>query len=89
MTPSQYAQTVVSTGTGCLVIDPHEIANVRGIDCIRFMIEDSLRSPLRVYAMIPSCVPLTRPETSRAALGLREIEELRGFNRVTWLGGRW
>jgi len=41
MTPSRFAETVVPRGTCCIVADPHEIANVRGVDGLRFMMRDS------------------------------------------------
>ncbi|MCP8322489.1 MAG: adenine deaminase, partial [archaeon] len=54
MTPSQYARVVVPRGTTCVIADPHEIANVKGIEGIKFMIKDSKRTPLKVYFTIPS-----------------------------------
>ncbi|MFQ6096008.1 MAG: amidohydrolase family protein, partial [Candidatus Bathyarchaeia archaeon] len=84
--PSQFAAAVIPRGTCCVIADPHEIANVRGIEGIRFMMEDSSRTPLRVYFMIPSCVPATHLETSGAEIGLKEIEELKGLKQVLGLG---
>jgi adenine deaminase len=86
VTPSQFAQAVIPHGTCCVVADPHEIANVCGVEGIRFMIEDASRTPLRVYFMIPSCVPATSLETSGAEIGLREIEELKSLSQVLGLG---
>jgi len=86
MIPSQFAATVIPRGTCCIVADPHEIANVRGVEGIRFMMEDSSRTPLRVYFMIPSCVPATHLETSGAELGLKEIEYLKRFKQILGLG---
>ena len=45
MIPSQFAATVIPRGTCCVVADPHEIANVRGVEGINFMMEDSCRTP--------------------------------------------
>jgi len=86
MIPSKFAAAVIPRGTCCVVADPHEIANVRGVEGIRFMIKDSARTPLRVYFMIPSCVPATNLETSGAEIGLQEIEELKKFERILGLG---
>jgi len=86
VTPSQFALAVIPRGTCCVVADPHEIANVCGVEGIRFMIEDSSRTPLRVYFMIPSCVPATNLETSGAKIGLKEIEELKRLRRILGLG---
>lgn len=86
MIPSSFAQAVVPRGTGCVVIDPHEIANVLGVEGVRFMVEDSKRTPLKVYVMAPSCVPTTHLETSGAKLGVEELKELRSIPEVIGLG---
>ncbi|HDM88567.1 MAG TPA: adenine deaminase [Candidatus Bathyarchaeota archaeon] len=84
--PSQFAVAVIPRGTCCVIADPHEIANVCGVEGIEFMIEDSNRTPLKVYFMIPSCVPATRLETSGAEIGLEEIEYLKRNERILGLG---
>jgi len=66
--PSEFAACVVPLGTTSVVADPHEIANVLGLDGIRFMMEASRNLPLSVYIMLPSCVPATDMETSGAKL---------------------
>ncbi|MCP8317008.1 MAG: adenine deaminase, partial [archaeon] len=86
MTPSQYARVVVPRGTTCVIADPHEIANVKGIEGIKFMINDSKRTPLKVYVMIPSCVPATHLETSGAIIGVDEIKKLGRLDNVIGLG---
>ena len=86
VTPSRFAAAVIPHGTCCVVADPHEIANVCGVVGIKFMIEDSLRTPLKVYFMIPSCVPATNLETSGAKIGVNEIEELKENKWILGLG---
>jgi len=86
VTPSQFAMAVIPRGTCCVVADPHEIANVCGVEGIKFMIEDSARTPLKIYFMIPSCVPATNLETSGAKIGLEEIEELKQIKQILGLG---
>jgi len=86
VTPSQFALAAIPRGTCCVVADPHEIANVCGVEGIKFMIEDSARTPLKIYFMIPSCVPATNLETSGAKIGLKEIEELKGLKQILGLG---
>ncbi|MEM2733681.1 MAG: adenine deaminase [Candidatus Bathyarchaeia archaeon] len=86
MTPSAFAKAVIPRGTCCVIADPHEIANVLGLEGIKFMIEDSTRTPLKLYFMIPSSVPSTKLETSGAEIGLKEIRVLKGFKRVLGLG---
>jgi adenine deaminase len=57
VTVSQFARAVLPCGTTAVFMDPHEIANVLGMDGIRLMIEEGRNLPLKVYATMPSCVP--------------------------------
>ena len=66
--PSEYAAAVVPSGTTTVVTDPHEIANVLGLDGIRFMFENAKRGPMSMYVMASSCVPATDMETNGATL---------------------
>ena len=86
MIPSQFARTVIPRGTCSVVADPHEIANVRGVEGVKSMIRDSLRTQLRVYFMIPSCVPATRLETSGAEIGIEDIKQLKRLGQILGLG---
>jgi len=54
VTVPQFARAVVPQGTTSVIIDPHEIANVLGLDGIRYMLESSKHNPLSVYMMLPS-----------------------------------
>ncbi|MDD4150040.1 MAG: adenine deaminase [Bacteroidales bacterium] len=74
--PSEFAKLAVSNGTVGVVTDPHEIANVMGIEGVKFMIENSKSTPLKTYYCAPSCVPATPFETSGAILSSTEIETL-------------
>jgi adenine deaminase len=76
LTPGSFAQASVPHGTIGVVSDPHEIANVIGIDGVKFMIEDGRKTPFKFYFGAPSCVPATNLDTSGAKLGVKEIEEL-------------
>ncbi len=62
--PSEFAKAVVPAGTTTVIIDPHEISNVLGLQGISFMREAIQQLPLDVYMMLPSCVPATPFETS-------------------------
>ncbi|MBI3814055.1 MAG: adenine deaminase [Nitrospinae bacterium] len=66
--PAEFARAVVPSGTTAVVIDPHEIANVFGLEGIKFMVESSRHIPLDVYVMLSSCVPATDMDTSGARL---------------------
>ena len=76
MTPAQFARIAVRHGTTSVVCDPHEIANVCGIDGIEFMIDNASTVPFNFYFATPSCVPATSFETSGAVLNFEDIEYL-------------
>jgi adenine deaminase len=76
MTPAQFAKIAVRHGTTAVVCDPHEIANVCGIEGIEFMIENASTVPFNFYFAAPSCVPATSFETSGATLDCDDIEHL-------------
>jgi len=76
VTIPQFARAVLPNGTTSVVIDPHEIANVMGLNGIRFMAESAKGVPLNVFIMAPSCVPATNMETSGAKLKSNEIKSL-------------
>ena len=84
--PARYAQAVVPRGTLATVTDLHEIANVCGLEGIRFVMNWARRLPLDVIFMAPSCVPTTHLETSGAQISLEEIRKLLAHHNVTGLG---
>ena len=71
--PSRFAELVLPFGTTTIVADPHEIANVKGLEGIRYMLEASRNLPLDVRIMLPSCVPALPVEDAGAVLGAEEI----------------
>ncbi|MBM3421530.1 MAG: adenine deaminase, partial [Bacteroidetes bacterium] len=75
-TPGSFAVEAVRHGTVAVVTDPHEIANVMGIEGVRFMIEDARRVPLRFVFGAPSCVPATPVESSGARLDSTDVGAL-------------
>jgi len=76
MLPSEFARYSVIHGTVACVCDPHEIANVCGIEGIDYMIENGRHSPMKFYFGAPSCVPSTHFETSGAELDADAVEKL-------------
>ncbi|MBU3127507.1 adenine deaminase [Clostridium tagluense] len=84
--PYQFARAVLPRGTTTVISDCHEIANVKGLEGIKYMIESSENLPLDVYIMLPSCVPATIFETSGAILEAEDLEELMQHERVLGLG---
>jgi adenine deaminase len=85
LTPGSFAQVSVPHGTIGVVSDPHEIANVVGMDGIKFMIEDGKKSPFRFYFGAPSCVPATEFESGGAKIGPEDIEELLVNDEIKFL----
>jgi adenine deaminase len=84
--PYQFARAVIPRGTTTVISDCHEIANVKGLKGIKYMIKASENLPLDVYIMLPSCVPATNFETSGAILEAEDLEELIQHERVLGLG---
>jgi adenine deaminase len=82
LTPREFARVVVPMGTTTVVADPHEIANVLGLDGINYLLEASRDLPLTVFFMLPSCVPATELETAGARLGARELALLLSHPQV-------
>lgn len=76
VSPAQFAKCVLPYGTTTIVADPHEIANVCGLEGIRYMLDASKDLPLNVRIMLPSCVPATPFENSGAILEAKELSEL-------------
>ncbi len=76
LVPSEFSRVVTSFGTVATVSDPHEIANVLGIDGVQFMIKNGKQSPFKFYFGAPSCVPAIDFENSGAKLSPMEIELL-------------
>jgi len=83
--PSEFARIAVTHGTVAVVSDPHEIANVLGIDGVKYMIEDATRVPLKFYFGAPSCVPATEFETNGAVLDSEKVEELLKMDEIKYL----
>lgn len=68
MVMGEFARTVVPHGTTTVVIDPHEFANVLGLEGIHYVLDSARGVPLNVYAMLSSCVPASPLESPRAPL---------------------
>jgi adenine deaminase len=84
-TPPEFARAVVPRGTTTVVSDPHEIANVHGLEGIRYMLGASEGLPLTVFVMAPSCVPATHMGTAGAELDAEALEALLTHPRVLGL----
>ncbi|HOX23703.1 MAG TPA: amidohydrolase family protein, partial [Elusimicrobiales bacterium] len=82
----EFAKVVLPHGTTSAVIDPHEIANVLGLDGIKYMLASSVNSVLGIYVMLPSCVPATRLETAGAERAAHDLNLLLHDERVLGIG---
>ena len=86
MPPSEFARIALAHGTVAAVSDPHEIANVLGVQGVRYMMENAKNVPLKFYFSAPSCVPATRFETSGAKLTIADTESLLNMPEIKFLG---
>lgn len=82
----QYARALVPHGTSALVTDLHEIANVCGLDGIKYVLDCARRLPLDMFLMAPSCVPATHLETSGASIGTEDIRRILRWRECIGLG---
>ena len=74
--PSSFGRMAVVHGTVATVSDPHEIANVCGVEGVRYMVNNSKLTPFKFFFGVPSCVPATIYETAGAAIGPEHVETL-------------
>ncbi|MDR2836636.1 MAG: adenine deaminase [Bacteroidales bacterium] len=84
--PSEFSKLAIQNGTVGIVTDPHEIANVCGIEGIEFMINDSKQGPLKTYYAVPSCVPMTKMDKSGAILDAEKIDKIFTKHKLKVLG---
>ncbi len=76
LVPSEFARLAVAHGTVATISDPHEIANVCGVEGVNFMIENSKQTPFKIFFGAPSCVPATNFETAGATINSEDIKVL-------------
>ena len=76
LVPSEFAKIAVTHGTVATVSDPHEIANVLGVEGVEFMIENGKKVPFKFNFGAPSCVPATSFESAGATINSDEIKSL-------------
>ena len=82
LTAPEFARAVVPHGTGAAVIDPHEYANVLGLDGIRYVLESTKNLAVDFFIMLPSCVPATPLETAGARLTADDLKLMIADERV-------
>lgn len=84
--PREFARVVLPHGVTTVISDPHEIANVLGLEGIRFMLQDAKYGPLSMFVDAPSCVPASHMETSGSQLEFYDLATLLGNTWVIGLG---
>lgn len=85
LVPSEFARLAVVHGTVGTISDPHEIANVCGMDGVMYMIENGKTVPFKFSFGAPSCVPATQFETAGAALDASDVDKLLQMPEIRYL----
>ncbi len=84
---SAFVRAVLPHGTTAMFIDPHEIANVFGLEGVRLMADEASIQPIHVWVQVPSCVPSAPGfETPGASIGPVEVAEAMNWDQVIGLG---
>ncbi len=84
---TEFVQAALPHGTTAMFIDPHEIANVFGIEGVKLMVEEAAIQPVHVWVQVPSCVPSAPGlETPGATIGPEEIAPAMHWDHVIGLG---
>lgn len=85
LVPGEFARLAVVHGTVGTVSDPHEIANVCGMDGVEFMIDNGRQVPFKFNFGAPSCVPATIFETAGASLNSEDVKKLLNKKEIRYL----
>ena len=87
VTVTEFVRAVAVRGTTGLFIDPHEIANVFGLQGVKLMVEEAQKQPIHVWVQMPSCVPSAPGlETPGASIGPKEVAKAMKWKGIIGLG---
>lgn len=87
LTVTEFVRAVIPHGSTGLFVDPHEIANVFGLNGVRLMLDEALLQPIHVFVQMPSCVPSAPGlETPGASIGPAEVSEAMRWPGIIGLG---
>lgn len=86
ISPEQLGRIIVPRGTTSIISDPHEIANVCGLDGLRYMLDAATKTKLNIVQAMPSCVPATPFEDAGATIEAEDMKELLGDENFFGLG---
>ncbi|MEH6679862.1 MAG: adenine deaminase [Sediminicola sp.] len=85
LVPTEFARLAVVHGTVATVSDPHEIANVLGVEGVHFMVDNGKKSPVKFHFGAPSCVPATTFESAGATIDSEAVRELLAHPDIRYL----
>ena len=83
--PYEFARVALGHGTVATISDPHEIANVLGMEGVKYMIKNARSTPLKFHFGAPSCVPATTFETAGAVIDSTDVAELLSWDDIHYL----
>ncbi len=87
VTVAEFSRAVIPHGTTSMFVDPHEIANVLGLDGVRLMHDEAMDMPINVFVQMPSCVPAAPGlEHAGAELGVDDVTEAMNWPNIIGLG---
>ena len=87
LTVTEFVRAVAPLGSTGLFVDPHEIANIFGLEGVKLMLDEALRQPIHVWVQMPSCVPSAPGlETTGAEIGPDEVTEAMTWEGIIGLG---
>lgn len=85
VTPFEFAKVALKHGTVATISDPHEIANVCGLEGVQYMIDNAKNAKLKFHFGAPSCVPATHFENAGATLSAKDIDSLMQMADIWYL----
>jgi len=87
VTVTEFVRAVISHGTTGMFVDPHEIANVFGLQVVRLMVDEAAVQPIHVWVQMPSCVPSAPGlDTPGASIGPEDVAEAMSWDGIIGLG---
>jgi adenine deaminase len=87
LTPAEFARAVIGHGTTTMFTDPHEIANVLGLEGVRMMHDEALMQPINIFTQMPSCAPSAPGlETTGFEIGPDDVTEAMAWPGIIGLG---
>ncbi|WP_291732954.1 adenine deaminase [Leisingera sp. F5] len=87
LTPAEFARAVIPHGTTSMFTDPHEIANVLGLDGVRYMHDEALMQPVNIFTQMPSCAPSAPGlETTGYEISAEDVAEAMNWPGIIGLG---